>query len=87
MGSCLGLKGATGRGEAHALQFIVLLPLHPPILEPDFDLAFGQAERVRDLDPPPPCEVPVEVELLFQLERLVAGVRGPRPFPVRASHI
>jgi hypothetical protein len=30
----------------------LLLQLHPPVLEPDLDLALGEAERVRDLDAP-----------------------------------
>ena len=83
----LRLEGAASGGKAHGLQLVVLFPLHPAVLEPDLDLALGEAERVRDLDAPPPREVPVEVELLLQLERLVARVSRPRPFPVRARHI
>ena len=52
----------------------LLLELHPPVLEPDLDLALRQAELVRHLYPPPPGEVVVGVELLLQLEGLVAGV-------------
>jgi hypothetical protein len=36
---------------------------------------------VRYLDPPPPGQVPVEMELLLQLQRLVTGVRLPTAFP------
>lgn len=53
----------------------LLLQLHTSVLEPDFDLAFGQAERVRHLDPPPPGQVVVRVELFLQLQRLVPRVR------------
>ncbi|KAJ8377219.1 hypothetical protein AAFF_G00265140, partial [Aldrovandia affinis] len=62
-----GTRGAwTGTGTGNApVVLVILLPLHPPVLEPDFDLALGQAERVRDLDAPPAREVPVEVELLL----------------------
>ena len=35
-------------------QFVVLLPLHPPVLEPDLDLTLGETQTVSDLDPPPP---------------------------------
>lgn len=59
----------------------LLLELHPPVLEPDLDLSFGEAEGVRHLDPPSPRQVVVGVELLLQLERLVAGVRLPSSPP------
>ena len=55
-------------------RLYLLLQLHPPILEPDLDLPFRQAERVCHLDPPPPGEVVARVEFLLQLERLVARV-------------
>ena len=52
----------------------LLLQLHAPVLEPDFDLALRQTEGVGDLNPPPPGQVVVEVELLLQLEGLEAGI-------------
>lgn len=55
---------------------MVLLPFHPPVLEPDLDLPLRQVERARHLVPPVPREVHVEQELLLQLERLVFGVRA-----------
>ncbi len=55
-------------------QLVVLFPFHAPVLEPNFNLAFGQAEAVGDLDPTAPRQVAVEVEFFFQLENLVAGV-------------
>lgn len=85
MGS--GLEGAAGCSKAHTFQFVVLLPLHTTVLEPDFDLTLGQAKRVGDLDTSPPGQVAIEVEFLFQLQGLVASIRGPGPFPVWPSHI
>lgn len=52
----------------------LLLQLHSPILEPDLDLPFRQAERVCHLDPPPPGQIVVRVEFLFELQSLVARV-------------
>lgn len=63
---------------------MLLLELHPAILEPDLDLALGQQQIMRDLDAAPPGQVPVVVELLLQLERLEAGVRGP--LALRLAH-
>jgi len=68
------------RHHVHAGHFVLLFPLHPPVLEPYLYLPLGQAQRVRDLDPPPPGQVPVEMELLLQLQRLVPRVRRPLPF-------
>ena len=58
-------------------QPVLALPLHSSVLEPDLDLAFGEAECVRDLDAPTAGQVAVEVELLLELERLVARVGRP----------
>lgn len=58
---------------------MLLLPLHPPVLEPDLYLALGQTHSVRDLHPPAPGQVPVEVEFLLQLQSLLAGVGSARP--------
>lgn len=58
---------------------MVFLPLHTPILEPDLDLALGEAEGVSDLDASPSGQVAVEVELLLQLQDLLSGVGSARP--------
>ena len=63
----------------HAGHLVLLLPLHPPVLEPDLDLALGEAEGVGYLNASPPGEVAVEVELLLQLQGLVPGVGGALP--------
>ena len=47
----------------HAGHLVLLLPLHPPVLEPDLNLALRQAQRMGDLYPAPPSQVPVEVKL------------------------
>ena len=52
----------------------LLLELHPPVLEPDLDLALGEAQAVGDLDAAPPGQVAVVVELLLQLQGLVPRV-------------
>ena len=49
------------RHRVHARHLVLLLPLHPPVLEPDLDLTLRQAERVRNLDP----EHEPEFHLLF----------------------
>merc|ERR1719350_2654332 len=66
---------------------ILLLPLHPPVLEPYFDLSLCQTECVRYLDSPPASEIPIEVKLLLELEGLVAGVRLSASLPLKlAAH-
>jgi hypothetical protein len=81
------LEGAAGCSQTHTFQFVVFLPLHATVLEPDFDLTLGQAKRVGDLDTSPPGQVAIEVEFLFQLQGLVASIGGPGPFSVWPSHI
>ena len=63
--------------------FRLLFGFHPPILEPDLDLPFRQAQGVSDLDAPASCQVAIEVEFLLQFQRLVARVRLARPLGVR----
>ena len=46
--------------NVHALHLVLLLPLHPPVLEPDFDLALCQTQRVGDFDAPTPSKVPAD---------------------------
>jgi len=68
--------------SAVQLGLVLLFPLHAPVLEPNLDLSLGQAQGMSNLYPPPSCQVPVEVELLLQLQRLVArvGLSSPLPF-------
>lgn len=62
----MGLNVHELRREASKV-FVLLLELHPPVLEPDFDLALGQHKIVRDLDPTSACQVPVIVKFFLQL--------------------
>jgi len=69
---------ATDRAAARLVQLLdvldLFLGLHPAILEPDFDLTLGEAERVRDLNASFARQVAVELEFLLQLEGLVARI-------------
>ena len=58
-----------------------LLELHASILEPDFDLPFGEAKCMGHFDSPPPCQVVIGVELLFQFQRLITRVGLPASAP------
>ena len=66
----------------HAGHLVLLLPLHPPVLEPDLDLSLCETESVSDLYPPAPREISVEVELLLQLQGLVPSVGLPASLPL-----
>ena len=52
----------------------LLLELHPSVLEPDLDLTLGEAERMRDLNATPPCEIMVKVKFLLKLQSLESCV-------------
>ena len=45
-------------------ELVVLLVLHAPVLEPDLDLALGEAQRMRDFYPSSARQIAVEVKLL-----------------------
>ena len=49
---------------------VLLLCLHPSVLEPDLDLSLGEPERRGQLESPWPAEIPVVVILLLQLHQL-----------------
>ena len=53
------------------------LPLCPPVLEPDLDLDLGQTEVVGNLRPLAEAEILLAVELLLELQQLLAGEGGP----------
>jgi len=59
-----GVHLVHGHG-VHARHLVLLLPLHPTVLEPDLDLPLRQAKRMSDLDPASARQIPVKVELLF----------------------
>ena len=64
-------------GVCLLLSLVVLLALHPAVLEPDLDLALGEVEVPGQLPPLLLGDVGVEEELLLQLERLELGVGLP----------
>lgn len=57
---------------------LLLFPLHAAVLEPDLDVALGEAECERELHAARPRDVAVEQELLLELQQLGARVRSPR---------
>lgn len=63
-----------------ARQVVFLLPLHPPVLEPNFHLTLSQEQRLCDFNAPAACEVFVEVKLFLQFQDLLARVGGSRTF-------
>lgn len=65
-----------GRDDFFPLTFFhPLFLLHPPILEPYLDLSFVKAEGRGYFYPSSPCQVLIEVKLLFQFCKLF-GVEG-----------
>ena len=69
-------------GGPRARGLVLLFPLHAPVLKPNLDLSFREAERVRDLDAPPPRQVAIVVKFFLQLQGLVAGVGLAASFAV-----
>ena len=69
-------RGRVGRHQSAAedLRSVHLLHLHPAVLEPDLDLAFGQVQHAGYVNSPVSRQVHVEEELLLQLQGLVLGV-------------
>lgn len=61
--------------QAAVAELAILLRLHPPILEPDFNLTLGQAQCLRYLDTPSSGQVSIKMELLLELQSLETGVR------------
>ena len=82
-GHAHGHLAAGARGGLEMGHVMLLLPLHAAVLEPDLDLSLAEIENVRDLYAPAPRQVAVEVELFFQLKRLVSCVRRPGALAVR----
>lgn len=67
-------------GAPHPPAVLLLLPLHAPVLEPDLDVALGEAQGQRQLHAPRSRNVAVEQELLLELQQLRARVRRARAF-------
>lgn len=65
------------RHGIHGGHFVLLFPLHPPILEPDFDLSLCQTQGMCDFDPPTACQVAIKMKFFLQFESLVSSVGRP----------
>lgn len=72
-------RGGGGVVGAEALLPLVLLLFHPAVLEPDLYLPLLEIEETGHLHPPWLAQVAAKVELLLQLHKLRARVRGARP--------
>jgi len=57
---------------------VFFLPLHASVLEPDLDLALGEAQHVCDLNTTTTSKVAVEVEFFLEFQRLESCVRLAR---------
>lgn len=62
------------RDDVHRCHLVFLFPLHPTVLEPDLDLSLRQAEGMGYLDAPSSRQIPIEVELLLQLQSLITRI-------------
>lgn len=62
-------------------QFVLLFPLHSPVLEPNLDLPFCQAQCMSNLNATPSSEILVKMKLFLQLKSLVARVSLTAPSP------
>ena len=51
MAVCQGRVHLVHGHGVHTRHLVLLLPLHPPVLEPDLDLSLSQTKCVGDLDP------------------------------------
>jgi len=49
----------------HAGHLVLLLPFHPPILEPDFYLSLCETEGVRNLNPASSSKVSIKMKFFF----------------------
>ena len=58
------------RHRVHARHLVLLLPLHPSVLEPDLYLPLRQAERVRYLDPDQVDFTLLDVFQIFRISRI-----------------
>lgn len=82
-----GAEGPSRRRHAHAFQLIIFFPLHSPVLEPDFNLSLGEAKSMCYFNPSSAGQIAVEMELLLQLQGLVARVGRSGPFAFRAAYV
>ena len=65
------------RHGIHGGHFVLLFPLHPPILEPDLNLSLRETQGMCNFDPPTACQVAIKMKFFLQFESLVSGVGRP----------
>ena len=65
-------------------QLVVLFPPHTAVLKPHLHLPLAQAQRVRHFDAAAARQVAAEVELLLQLQDLLARISRPQTLWLRA---
>ena len=56
------------------MHLVLLLPFHPPILEPNLYLPLAETQGMGYLDASSSGQVAVEVELLLELQCLISSV-------------
>lgn len=54
-------------GHGELVSVVLLFPLHPPVLEPDFYLSLREGQAMGDLDSSLPGQIRIKKEFLFQL--------------------
>ena len=59
---------------------MLLFPLYPPILKPDFNLPLRHTKAMCDFNSPTACQVAIKMKFFFQFESLVSGVGRPDSF-------
>lgn len=64
----------------------VLFRFHPSILEPDFDLALAELQRLRNFHATPTRQIFIAIELVLQLQRLFATVGLACAFLLARDH-
>lgn len=81
-----GREGAGGadvgrrhRRRVHVHARILLLPLRPPVLEPDLHLRLGEAEAEGEVEALADAQVAGGLELVLQGHQLLVGEGGPGP--------
>lgn len=67
------------RRRVHVHAGILLLPLRPPVLEPDLHLRLGQAEAEGEVEALADAQIARRLELVLEGDELLVGEGGPRP--------
>ena len=59
---------------------MLLFPLHPPILKPDFNLSLRHQQGMCNFNPSTACQVTIKMKFFLQFKSLVSGVGRPDSF-------